>query len=94
MASAPSPVIFDLEKPFMDEVDALLAKYGDCINVITRRYIPFEHYYANSFAYIADIVSEGDVIRQELLQAYEDGLQYVESLGFAGSFAVFTPKLL
>lgn len=95
MASVPGEeiVAFNLEKPFIDEVDGLLAKYGSSVNVITQRYIlPFHG--VNSFAYIANILSDRDVIRQELLQAYEDGLQYVESIGFAGNFIVFTPKLL
>jgi len=91
--SLPDSVI-DLDKPFIDEVDSLLAKYGSSINVITRRYNPQANYYAYSFAYMVDIRSEGDVIRQELLQAFEDGFRYIESIGFAGSFVVFTPKLL
>lgn len=82
-----------LEDPFVNEVDCLLGKYGSGVNVILRRNFTSDP--IQNFVYLVELnTEENDIIRRELLQAFEDGFQFIESIGFAGNAIIFTPKIL
>lgn len=82
-------IVIDMDKLFMGEVEGLLAKYGSSVINIRRHYPQTD----SNCIVLANIISNRDVIRQELLQAHEDGLPFIESIGFMGSFAVFVPNM-
>ena len=91
MAGAPDQEAF--EKAFNDEVESLILKYGRKISILYRRYVPQGDHCQFKYAYIAELASDKDAIRQELLQAFGDGFRFIESIGFSGDNVLFTPMV-
>lgn len=84
-------------RPFVNEVYSLANRYG---NIEYVDLFPIEKYKTarseiSDFyesGYVMNIHSNTRQVRQDILEAFENGLEFIESILFVGDTIIFFPK--